>query len=421
MSGLFKINDTVANKISYYHILLLMATLPFDMFYSHVVLISFGLHTLINLNKKTFRPVFKLRTLVLQSVFFISLFSLLYTINTTEGFNELGKRAIVIIFPILFCLNPIDLKKYRPQLFLFFSLICTAIIIYLYVDALVTIKHFSLPFKSLFSSAFNNHNFSEPINMHATFFSMQVALALIYLLSLLVKEQVFNKKVLYTICTLILIAGLIQLSSKSVCIALALIINIVLPYFLLQGVKRRRMVWITASLSVLLLACILYSGTLRERYINQLTEDLSPAKKGEVLDSRLARWTVVIKLIGKAPLAGYGAGAEVGLLHENFFNNKLYNSFINNLNAHNQYLSMLIKSGIIGLLVYMGTLAFGINISFQQKDLLFLSFMIIIIAVSFSENYLDVDKGLFYYAFFFPVFLFSNEQAVIDPELAKPS
>ncbi|MDB4918245.1 O-antigen ligase family protein [Mucilaginibacter sp.] len=411
MSGLFRIEDSLVNKISYYHIMLLMASLPFDMFYSHLILISFALHTLIHLDKKNIKPVFTLRTLALQSVFFVTLLCIIYTTNTNQAFTEIGRRSIILIIPALFCLNPLDIKKYRSQLLLLFALVCTLTIVYLYIDALITIRHFHLPFSMLFSKFFANHNFSEPINIHATFFSMQVAISLVYLLSVLIKEKMFYNKFFYLGCCLVLTAGLIQLSSKSVCFSLFIIINVAIPYFLLQGVMRRKFILVTASLSVLLITGILLSGTFRERYITELTTDLSPAKANEILDSRLSRWKVVLGLIEKKPLTGYGTGSEMALLHDGFFNNKLYNSFLNNLNAHNQYLSFLLKSGIIGLLIYIATLAFGFRIAFQQKDLLFIAFMAIITTVSFSENFLDVDKGIFFYAFFFPFFIFSNKQA----------
>jgi O-antigen ligase len=420
MSELFRIEDSLTNKISYYHLMLLMASLPFDMFYSHLILISFAIHTLIHLNKKTVKPIFTLRTLALQSVFFVTLICIIYTTNTNQAFNELGRRSIIFLIPILFCLNPLDIKKYRSKLLLSFALVCTLVIVYLYIDALITIRHFHLPVSLLFSSFFANHNFSEPINMHATFFSMQVALSLVYLLSVLIKEKVFYNKIFYLVCCLILTAGIIQLSSKSVCIALFLIVNIAIPYFLLQGVQRRKFILITASLSVLLMAGVSLSGTFRERYITELATDLSPAKANEVLDSRLTRWNVVVKLIAEKPLTGYGTGSEVALLHESFFNNKLYNSFLNNLNAHNQYLSFLLKSGIVGLLVYIATLVFGFRIALQQKDLLFIAFMAIITTVSFSENFLDVDKGIIFYVFFFPFFIFSNERTVINNAPIKP-
>ena len=45
--------------------------------------------------------------------------------------------------------------------------------------------------------------------------------------------------------------------------------------------------------------------------------------------------------------------------------------------------------------------------------MLFFSFMMVITFVSFSENFLDVEKGVIFYAFFFSFFSFSN-----DPEQA---
>jgi len=193
-------------------------------------------------------------------------------------------------------------------------------------------------------------------------------------------------------------------------IALFVIINIALPYFLLKGAGRKRYVLVSASLSVLLIAGILWSNTFRERYVTELTSDLSPAKSGEAVDSRVARWSVIVDLIGKKPVTGYGAGTEIGLLHNSFFEHKLYNSFLHDLNSHNEYLSFMLKSGIIGLLIYVATLAFGLTISIQQRDPLFFAFMLMVITVSFSENLLDVDKGIIYYVFFFSFFMLSNRQ-----------
>lgn len=418
MSGLFSVNNSLTNKISYYHLVLLLASLPFDRFYSHLILISYAIHTIIHLNKKSIKPVFNLRMLALQSVFIITVLCAIYSPNKAEAGTEIGRRAAILIVPLLFCLNPFDIKKYRNNLMLSFAIICTIVILYLYADALFTLRHFKLPYSLLFSSNFANHNFSEPIDMHATFFSMQIALSLVFLIIMLIKERLLRNRLLYLAGCLILTAGIIQLSSKSVFIALFLIINVAVPWFLLQGTKRRTYVLVSASLSILLIAGILYSNTFRERYITELTTDLSPAKKGEVVDSRLARWGVVVELIKKKPIAGYGTGTEVGLLHDAFFNNKLYNSFLHNLNAHNEYLSFLLKSGVTGLLIYLATLGFGFKISFRQKDLLFFAFMIIITTVSFSENFLDVDKGIFYYAFFYPFFIFSEpgKMRVTEPE-----
>jgi O-antigen ligase len=388
--------------------MLLMASLPFDRFYSHLILISLAVHTLIHWNKNSIKPIFNLRTLALQSVFYVTVLSTIYTINRAEAFNEWGKHITIFLFPLLFCLNPLDLKKYRPQLLMSFALVCTATVVYLYFDAFITMRYYRLPFKALFSGAFTNHNFSEPIDMHATFFSMQVLLSLVYMFSVLIKERAVYNKIFYLICSIILTAGLIQLSSKSIFMVLIIVINIALPYFLLQGRARLKFILVSASFSVLLAIGILSSSALRAHYITALKQDLSKTSAGAATDSRMARWNVSIGLISKTPVIGYGAGSEMGLLHEEFYNKKLYNSYLNGLNTHSQYLSFLIKSGFFGLLVYIATLAFGFEISFRQKDLLFFTFLMLIAIISLSENLLDVDKGIFYYAFFFSFFIFSD-------------
>jgi len=60
MKELFLIKDTLANKISYYHLMLYLLSLPFDRFYSHLILISFAVHTIIQFNKNNKKPFFPL-------------------------------------------------------------------------------------------------------------------------------------------------------------------------------------------------------------------------------------------------------------------------------------------------------------------------------------------------------------------------
>ena len=412
MSGLFQIKDSLANKISHYHLMLLMASLPFDRFYSHLILISYGIHTLIHLKRGAVKPLFKWRTVVLQSVFFITVLSTFYSINRNEGFDDWGKQITIFLFPIFFCLNPLDIKKYRPQLLLSFALICTVTVIYLYTDALITIRHYQLPLSAILSGAFINHNFAEPIDMHATFFSMQLVISLVYLFSVLIKEKNQYTRLLHLFCIIILTAGLIQLSSKSVLIVLFIVINIAVPYFIFQGAKQWKYILLSASLSIVLISGILYSGTFRERFLNEFKIDLSKAKTNETTDGRLIRWQVVTGLISKKPVIGYGSGSEMGLLQDAFFTHKLYNSYLSKLNAHNEYLSLWLKSGVIGLLIYSATLAWGFSMAFKRKDLLFFTFILLIAIVSLSENLLDVDKGIFFYSFFFAFFSFSNELSV---------
>jgi O-antigen ligase len=411
MRELLLIKDNLANKITYYHLVLFVLSLPFDRFYSHLILVSLAVHTLIQFSANTIKPVFTLRTLVLQSAAFVTLLSTIYTINLNQAFVEWELAIPIVVLPLLFCFNPLDLKKYRAQLLLIFALGCTATIMYLYIDAFITIWHYHLPLQSIISPAFTNHNFSQPIDMHATFFSLQVAVALVYLLSVLISEKLtLNSKLLYWVCCLILAAGIIQLSSKSVFATLFLVINIVIPYFLLQGSRRRRFIMITASISCFVVIGIYNSRTFHDRYFGELKEDLSPSFAGQTVEPRLERWKIAGTLIAQSPIIGHGAGSEIGLLREQYFNKKFYNSYLHRLNAHNEYLSFLVKSGIWGLAVYLATLAFGFKKALRKNDVVFFSFMLLLTIVSLSENILDADKGIIFYNFFFCFFVFSSDQ-----------
>ncbi|MGZ3822979.1 MAG: hypothetical protein ACXVB6_20470, partial [Mucilaginibacter sp.] len=115
MKELFLIRDNLTNKISFYHLAVFLVSLPFYRFYSHLVLISFGIHTLIHFNKLALKPLFTRRTLVLQSVFFVTVVSTIYATNKNLAFNEWGLDITILMVPILFCINPLDLKKYYPQ------------------------------------------------------------------------------------------------------------------------------------------------------------------------------------------------------------------------------------------------------------------------------------------------------------------
>ncbi|HZY37694.1 MAG TPA: O-antigen ligase family protein [Mucilaginibacter sp.] len=409
MAELFNIRDSLANKISYYHLLFLLASLPFDRFYSHLVLISYIIHTLIHLKKENIKPVFNLRMLALQSVFLVTVCSTIYSFNKPEAFNEWGKQLTILIFPLVFCLNPLDIHKYRPKLLQAFAWVCSATVIYLYIDAFITISHYQLPWSAICSGPFTNHNFAIPIDMHATFFSMQLMVALAYLISSIIKEPGTGRKLLNFFCCIVLTAGIVQLSSKSIFAVLLILVNIGVPWFLLKGSARVKFVVISLSFSVLAMAMILASSTFRERFITELKVDMSGPTVGEIHESRLARWETVIELIQKKPLTGYGAGTEPGLLHDRFYQKKMYDSFLLGLNGHSEYLSIALKSGLIGLLAYLGTLVWGFKIALRRRDLLFFNFMVLITVVCFSENLLDVDKGTFFYSLFFSFFVFSEE------------
>jgi O-antigen ligase len=413
--------DSLANRISFYHLLLLLASLPFNLFYSHLILISFAVHTLIQLSRQHFRSVFRWQTLLLQLIFIVTVISSIYSINKPQAFNQINLQLPILLIPVIFPLSGFDFKKYRQPLLMGFSVVCTLTVLYLFCDAFRTIRFYKLPFTELFSAAFTNHNFSEPIDMHATFFSMQLVIAVVYLLTIMAARNTTRLKIYCGICSLVLIAGLFQLCSKSALFSLFISICIAFPFFMFKGKPRIRYAAAVWTLALLAGISVFNVKAFKERYFNELKADLSKPVAAESVEPRRARWNVALELIKISPVIGHGSGSETGLLHEAFYQKKYYNSFLNNLNAHNQYLSFLLQSGIIGLIVYLFTLVYGFKFALSNKDLLFFTFMVLLAIVSLSEDYLSVDKGVFFYAVFISFFSLTNpkirtKQSVIQQD-----
>jgi hypothetical protein len=70
----------------------------------------------------------------------------------------------------------------------------------------------------------------------------------------------------------------------------------------------------------------------------------------------------------------------------------------------------LINSGIVGLVVYLSTIGWGLRQSIKNRDVLLFGFIVLLVFVSLSENLLDVNKGIFFYAFFFPLLVLSGKK-----------
>lgn len=410
MNNFFNIEDSLANKISYWHLAAFLILLPYDGFFTTILLISFAVHTLIHCRREYFKSLLSKEVLLLVSLYLLSWISLVYSPDKNEGLNILGRQQAIFIFPVLLALSGMDRGKYLLPLCRFFAFSCTIAVLYLYFDALKIIDLFQLPMSSLFSLDFMNHNFSLPLHIHATYLSMYVAFSIIILAWLLSLEKNSKWKLVYSFCMLILSVGLMQLSSRAAFIALLVVINIVFPFLLFVGKQRIRFISVS-----LLLSCVVFFGiatidAFKVRYVNDLKKDLiNRGTLVEINEPRVDRWEVIGEMVLRSPVIGYGIGAEKNMLQEKYFDNKLFNSYLNEFNTHSAYLSLLMKLGVLGLILFVYILFSGFSAALKKRQPVFLGFLILITIVGVSENVLDLNKGIFFFSFFFSLFLVKNK------------
>jgi O-antigen ligase len=388
--------DHTSSAIGLGWILAFVAFLPFDRFFSELALVGLALHTAIQYRKGD-RPKLSWRTiLLLQSVFLVTVVSTIWTSHPQQAFSFWTRQLAIFLLPLLFAFSRVDLAKARDRILLTLVATCCFSLAFCYVEALRVILYFERPWKELFSDRFLNHRFAEPIGLHATYFSLYAALAALVLLSRLRTERARMRKILHIGLLLFLLAGLVQLGSRSILIALVLIGTLVYPFFYLPRSGYPKYFLIVLPILVLALVMAGRSPSMRSRLFTDLQADLAREKGAPLLGSRAERWTIACELAGERPVAGWGAGSEVAELKERYYDRRMYSAFLHDLNAHNQYLSFAVKSGIPGLLVYLFTLGIGFRIARKNRSFLL---------ISISENILDVNKGIFFYAFFFPLLI----------------
>ena len=417
MKKLFTIQGNVEKKITFYLSCAFIFTLPFDRFYSQLILGALLAHTLIHVKKYKWRQLQKTHNLILVSVFLLSLAGLFYSPDPSQAWKDLTRQLAIFIFPVIFSLSSLPWQKYRGNLLMVFGLACVVTMVYLYLDTLRVMIYYDLPLSSLFTQAFMNHNFSSPIGMHATYLSMYAAIAIVFFTWSILQEKMMEKKIGFIIAIIILSAGMLQLASRSALIGLTAGLFCML-FFLPKGERRLQFLALIMGIAGITVLGILNIDSFRKRYVAGLREDLDRlTMESRISEPRAARWELVWQLVAQKLLIGHGSGTEKKLLKDAYYENRYYNSYLHELNAHNQYLSIWLKTGIIGLIIYLGTLLFGFLNARKNTDPVFFSFMLLISIVGFSENLLDVNKGIFFYAFFFCLFVHSGKPFFQIPRL----
>lgn len=416
MREIFYIEDTPANKISYYLLLVFLVTLPFDRIYSELSLIGLLVHTLIHLTPR--RLSFRWAGWLVAGLFLLMVLGSLYAPKWSDAGKQLEKQLAILLFPLIAWYSRLDWSVVRRPLLKGFAFSCFFTLIYLYGCAFIKLHNLGLPLTSLFTQPFLNHAFTSPLDLHATYFSMYVGIAMVVFIDRMVgaereqggaigARQTKWKRWIYGLISLFLLLGLLQLASRAVCLAMLVVMNLLVPWFILKGKARWIVLGVFVLLSGIAVAVVVENDNLNERYLVQLKEDMQRVKmNGGDAEPRMMRWGCAWELIRQSPWIGYGTGAEVQRLKKEYYTHHLMIAYTHELNAHNQYLSYLLNAGFPAGLFYVLVLVSGGVIAFRRKDILFGSVIVLIASVSFSENILDTNKGIFFFSCFLTLFLY---------------
>lgn len=154
------------------------------------------------------------------------------------------------------------------------------------------------------------------------------------------------------------------------------------------------------------------NGNIRSR-IHQVLWELHQYRKtgdpsGHSVAQRLEFWKAALGIISDHMLIGVGTGDVPIAFQKEYENINSRLSIEWRLRAHNQYLSVAVAFGLLGLCWFIFTLTYPLVIAMYRIDVLYISFSIISLMSMLTEDTLETQAGVTFFALFTSLFLFVN-------------
>ena len=130
---------------------------------------------------------------------------------------------------------------------------------------------------------------------------------------------------------------------------------------------------------------------------------------GHSVLQRVEFWKTALALIRDQPFTGVGTGDMPMSYHDQYIkeNTTLTEHF--RLRAHNQFLSITVAFGLIGLLYFLFALIAPMVIAGKYLDYFYVVFIITAILSMLTEDTIETQTGVTFFAFFNCLFLFRQD------------
>lgn len=326
-----------------------------------------------------------------------------------EAINELTKYIFLLASPFIIFRK--DLVYSNLIKILKISLITGCLVNGIFLLSANTYNFMlqELPLTKLFSSHFTGFNFlSNWGNLHPIYQGSYYLMALSLFLFSKLNVRLFLK----VISSLILITTIVFINSRIIIFSLTIIV-------LLFGLLKLNLKLFFLGSTIILIGFILIFPYFKKTYIyNKAINGTVWELKNNIgthntdtkttSDSRMSRWLVGLDVFKEKPFFGHGSGTENEILLVQFKKNKMKLSADRSYNSHNQILGFLIRFGLIGGASICLFIIVNWYLAISEKDLIYVSFLIIISSIFCVENYLDRNMGINFIALFGSVFLINR-------------
>jgi O-antigen ligase len=268
-------------------------------------------------------------------------------------------------------------------------------------------------FRYFFSYYYTYENLTTSFLAQPVYIGSFIVLSNIFCLSFINIERNRLAKWLYILAIFINTFFLFQLSARS-----SLSINMIVIIFFTSftfSVKKKLGLGILFITAFLVTSVFLFtsSGFTKLRMQLMLTELTSNSIEMTDPKSRLLIWPYAVKIIEDNWILGVGTGDAEQLLLESYKKHKLEELYKAQLNAHNQYLTLMMRHGLLGLFVIIINIVFPLWIYMKNRNVEAFLFICLIAVFFLTENVLGRAQGVIFFSLFHSIYLtvdFDNQE-----------
>ncbi|MFY9311341.1 MAG: O-antigen ligase family protein [Bacteroidia bacterium] len=407
---------------SQFALVFLLISLPLSEFSTRVAIILMVLAWVLNKSYRNLLWLLNYKAIALITFYLMYVIGMLYTEDKQNGCFQLEQKFSLLIFPLLLSTSPKINSRFIERAFMCFVGSCVVATLFCLFQGL-RMNYLNNHFEAIQMEILTNQILAGYIGMHATYFSIYLLFAIFILLNYL---TAYKRSTLKRIIVLFIISYL------SYFILLLAARMVILAFFLicagafLMSLYKKRMKLKLIVIIVLPVFCVagiaLQTDYLKKRFQEVYTfnmSDLIGSNSENGVTQRIFLWQNAIEVIKKSPIIGSGTG-DVNIEMDRQYKKLLsenanypqsvvaaINSFAEtNLNAHNQFIQVMMALGIFGLVILLVSIIIPVKFAFQKQQYLFLAFLALFFFSSFTECLLDRQSGVVFYAFFNSLFLF---------------
>ncbi|MFZ6013781.1 MAG: O-antigen ligase family protein [Bacteroidota bacterium] len=425
--------DTIRRYIKILALGVSLVALPFSVQFTHAGIILFILTSATENNWREKLAIVKQSFLlqILLGFFMVQLIGLIYSENISYGLFVVEKKIFLFLLPVAMATSSVALKEKEIRVLGYgFVAACFAGTVLCLVHSFTTgsstaLEDFggSSAFYTLNPSAsemwltLSYTELGKGIGIHPAYLSAYLLFCILFLFYYARRFNALSWCFVFYFSFFI-----VALSSRITTLSLFIIFGFIIFQSLKQ--QNKTVAFSLAFLSILCLSLLFYNPVSRYRHMQEIATRSFNIETHHVyhtsIETRLSLWWLAIQSLREInPVSGAGTGDVLALMKQSGADHQITNT-LNTYDTHNQFLYTLLAHGVVGLIFLCALLFIPFYMAWTHQDHLIVGFLFVFIMLCITESAFELQKGIAFFALFFPLLVFQGRSYHRSSVLQRP-